>query len=100
MFSESGEGAQILKKIHLEGNEVKLYINDPLYKNVFNGIIPKVKNLEEDIDKETIILFDMSGNGDVADYFKKRGNLVYGASGFADDPGNRLSAADQSAGLP
>lgn len=82
MYSEAGEGAQILKRIEAEGNEVGLYINDPIYKSVWNGLIPKVK--PSFADAETIIIFDLSGNGDVADEFRKSGHLVYGASKFAD----------------
>lgn len=84
MYSCSGEGAQILKRIELEGNEVGLYIKDPIYQNVFDGLIRKVKSPDDFIDKKTIIIFDMSGNGDVADKWLKSGHKVFGASSFHD----------------
>lgn len=83
MYSQSGEGAQILHKIKLEGNDVGLYIKDKHYKTVFDGIVPKV-NPHSFVDAETVIIFDMSGNGSIADQYKSSGHKVYGASEFAD----------------
>src|SRR6266702_3867912 len=87
MYSESGEGAQILKKIQLEGNDVAIYINDPVYNTVFDGLLPKIQkdSIESFIDKDTIVIFDMSGNGKFADTLRTRGFLVYGGSHFADE---------------
>ena len=85
LYSCSGEGAQILKRIELEGNEVALYIKDPIYKTCFQGLLPHIDNPDSFIDKDTIIIFDMSGNGTLADTYKRKGHLVYGASSFADD---------------
>lgn len=84
MYSESGEGAQLLKRIQDEGNEVALYIDDKVYKNTFDGILHKVTTPEEFIDKNTTIIFDLSGFGEKADEYRKQGYNVYGASGFAD----------------
>jgi phosphoribosylamine---glycine ligase len=83
LFSQCGEGAQILKRIELEGNEVGLFIKDKLYSTVFDGLLPKVEP-DDFIDKNTVILFDMSGNGKIADRYKRQGLLVFGASEFAD----------------
>ena len=83
LFSQSGEGAQILKRIELEGNEVGLYIKDKLYSSVFDGLLPKVEP-DDFVDKDTVILFDMSGNGKIADSFRRKGLLVFGASEYAD----------------
>lgn len=85
LYSGFGEGSQILKRIQLEGNEVGLYIDDKIYKNVFDGLLPKVDNPESFIDKETTIIFDMSGFGSIADTWRRKGNYIYGASKFADN---------------
>lgn len=82
MFSQSGEGAQVLKRIELEGNDCELFIKDKAYKTVFNGLLEKTETPQP--DKDTVILFDMSGNGSVADTWKKQGHFVFGASSFAD----------------
>ena len=84
MYSQCGEGAQILKRIELEGNDCAIYIKDKIYSSVFDGLIRKVTNPEDFIDKDTTIIFDMSGNGSVADSWKKSGHYVYGSSSFAD----------------
>lgn len=84
MFSESGEGAGLLHRIEEEGNEVALFIVDKIYKDVYEGVVNKVKNPDEFIDKNTVIIFDMSGNGVTADRYKRSGNLVYGASDLMD----------------
>jgi len=82
MYSNAGEGAQILNKIRLEGNDVALFIKDPIYKNVFDGILDKA-DLSW-IDQDTVIIFDMSGFGKLADDLRKKGHHVYGASEFSD----------------
>ena len=84
LYSGFGEGSQILKRIEDEGNEVGLYIDDKVYKNAFDGILPKIDNPDSFIDKDTIILFDMSGFGSIADNYRKKGLHVFGASAFAD----------------
>ena len=85
LYSQCGEGAQVLKRIELEGNDCALFIKDKLYTTVFDGLIAKCTQPDSFIDKDTIILFDMSGNGSVADSYKRKGHFVYGASAFADD---------------
>jgi phosphoribosylamine--glycine ligase len=84
LYSVAGEGAQIAKRIEQEGNEVGVFIKDKLYKTVFDGLLQKVEP-ESFIDKETVIIFDLSGNGSYADTLKRKGHYVYGASSFADD---------------
>jgi len=84
MYSTSGEGAQIAKKIELEGNTVGIYIKDKVYKTVFDGLLMKVEKPDDFIDKDTVVIFDISGNGDAADSFRKRGISVYGGSSLAD----------------
>lgn len=85
MYSGYGEGSQILKKIESEGNEVAIFIKDKTYKTVFDGLLYKVDDPESFINEDTIIIFDMSGNGEKAEYFKNRGNFVFGGSKFADN---------------
>jgi phosphoribosylamine--glycine ligase len=82
MYSECGEGAGLLDRIQQEGNEVSLYIHDRIYRDVWDGLLPKV-NIPTP-DKDALILFDMSGNGATADSFRRSGHLVYGASALMD----------------
>jgi phosphoribosylamine--glycine ligase len=83
MISQCGEGAGVLHQIHQEGNDCDLYIKDEGYKTVYDGLLEKTEEIKPDDD--TIVIFDMSGNGEIADNLRKEGHLVYGASLFADD---------------
>jgi phosphoribosylamine---glycine ligase len=87
MYSSFGEGSHILMRIRNEGNDCRLYIKDKNYKNVFDGMLEKLDN-EDDIgryvDEGTVIIFDTSGNGKVADDLRKRGHRVVGGSDFCD----------------
>lgn len=83
LFSTAGEGAQILKWIQDEGNEVGIYITEKEYQGSYKGILDHVEP-DDFIDDDTVIIFDLTGNGKEADNFRKRGHLVYGASALAD----------------
>jgi phosphoribosylamine--glycine ligase len=82
MISLAGEGAGILQKIAQEENDCKLYIKDEVYKNVYDGLLEKSEDITPDID--SVIIFDNSGMGDIADTLKRAGHKVYGSSIFAD----------------
>jgi phosphoribosylamine--glycine ligase len=82
MYSECGEGAGLLSRIQDEGNDVSLYIHDRIYRDCWDGLLPKV-NIPAP-EKDAIVLFDMSGNGATADSFRRSGHLVYGASALMD----------------
>jgi phosphoribosylamine--glycine ligase len=85
LYSECGEGAEMLHRIAMEGNDCAIFIRDKIYSTVFNGILPHVDNPDVFVDKETVIIFDMSGNGKVADTYRRKGHFVYGSSSFSDD---------------
>jgi phosphoribosylamine--glycine ligase len=83
MYSESGEGAGILQRIKAEGNNTSLFIKDPIYKDVYKGILDPWDGKSNSSDE--IVIFDISGNGKIAGQFKKQGTKIYGASSFADN---------------
>jgi phosphoribosylamine---glycine ligase len=85
LYSQSGEGCGLLSRIAQDGNEVCAFIKDGIYKTVYDGIIAKTDTPDSFIDADTIIVFDMSGNGKIADRYRRNGHLVYGASKFADE---------------
>ena len=82
MYSAYGEGSHILKMIANEGNQVELYIKDPAYRVVWDGLLPKVKKFAP--TKDDVVLFDFSGNGKLADELIAAGIPTLGASRFAD----------------
>lgn len=83
LVSKCGEGAGLLSKIKDEGNDVRMYIKEKDYKSVYKSILDQVHLKSPWIDKNTIVIFDSSGMGSVADEFKKT-NSIIGASSFHD----------------
>lgn len=84
LISKAGEGAGLLYKIKEEGNDVRMHIQEADYRTCWNGIIEQYPHQSSWIDKETVIIFDSSGMGGIADKFKKAGFLVFGGSSWAD----------------
>src|SRR5438552_11533151 len=84
MISKCGEGAHLLHKIMEEGNDVRICIQEQDYKDVWQGILTQTNIGSSWIDSDTIIVFDSSGMGGIADYFRKRGHYVFGGSSWAD----------------
>ena len=82
LISNCGEGSHILKMIQDEGNDVRLYIKEPGYQDVWDGLLPKAKKI--DPKKDEVVIFDFSGFGKLADKLKKSGVPIVGASSFAD----------------
>jgi phosphoribosylamine--glycine ligase len=82
MVSEDGIGAHVLKMIENEGNEVSLYIKRPDCRDMWDGLLPKVKKVNP--TKDTVVIFDTSGFGKLADKLARAGIPVVGGSAFAD----------------
>lgn len=82
MISVAGEGAGILKQIQDEGNDCRILIQEETYKDVYDGILEKCNEVDPDDDE--IILFDMSGNGELADELRDEDYKVFGGSEFSD----------------
>src|SRR5207253_9224176 len=84
MISKCGEGAHLLHKIMEEGNDVRICIQEHDYRDVWQGILTRTNVGSSWIDGDKIIIFDSSGMGRIADYFRKRGAHVFGGSSWAD----------------
>lgn len=82
LISKCGEGAGLLYRIMQEGNSCRIWIREPDYSTVYDGILEKAEDKYPDDDE--IVIFDSSGMGDFADYLKASGRKVLGASRFAD----------------
>ena len=83
LISKCGEGAGLLSKIKDEGNDVRMYVKEKDYASVYKGIIDQCSLSSSWIDDDTVIIFDSSGMGKIADQLKKT-NKVLGASAFHD----------------
>jgi len=71
-------------KIKNEGNEVKLYIEDKMQKDVCDGFVDKIDKWEDFKDWSDIIVFDDISFGTLAEKLRKEGKLVIGGSTYTD----------------
>jgi phosphoribosylamine-glycine ligase len=83
LVSKFGEGLHLLWQIACEGNGVEAYLTEKGKEELWQGILPRAESLP--LDREAIYIFDMSGNGPLADKLLRQGYYVIGGSGFADD---------------
>jgi phosphoribosylamine---glycine ligase len=75
--------ADIARRLHEEGNEVKLYIDDATQKKCFDGLVPKTNNWQQELDwvgKDGLIVFDDVGFGAEQDKLRASGYTVFGGS--------------------
>ncbi|MEZ4211227.1 MAG: hypothetical protein R3B39_02990 [Candidatus Paceibacterota bacterium] len=80
-------GGDLARKLHEEGNEVKLFIGDLKSKKNLDGIVPKTENWELELDwvkEDGLIVFDDIGYGETQDYLRKEGFNVFGGSAEAE----------------
>lgn len=80
-------GGDLARKLYVEGNDVKLFIENPESKNSLDGIVPKTENWELELDwvKENgLVIFDDIGYGETQDYLRKEGFNVFGGSAEAE----------------
>jgi len=84
LISKSADGLGLAFRIKEEGNDVSFYLKDEKAKHLYEGILPRVDNPVEGIDKDTIVIVDMVGWGKEVDALRKTGFKVYGASTIAD----------------
>ena len=88
IVSETGDGLGFAYRLVTEGQDVRFWVRNADAKSVGDGMVPKVGDLEDLVhdaspDKD-IFVFDVSGNGVVADHLSDRGFEVIGASLLAD----------------
>lgn len=85
IYSISGDGAGLAFKLAEEGHDVCIYIKEPFFRPIGEGMFDHVKNLNEGLaSNPDLIIFDMSGDGEVADKLRAKGFSVMGSSAFAD----------------
>lgn len=95
MISNCGEGAGILYRLMLEGNNVKLWTKNKTYKNCWQGILPRVNNYSELLGGDYFILFDTVGFGSINELCKRSNIRSFGGSNFADKlEGDRKFGSD------
>ena len=85
VISDGGDGCGLAVRLRQEGNEVWIWFKDPQNKRQLDGIIPRVRSVEEGTRKSPdVIVFDMSKMGTMADKLRSQGHLVVGGGEWHD----------------
>lgn len=86
--TRDGLATDLARQIKNSGHEVKLFVKDIRLKNIFDGIIEKTDNWENELDwvgKSGLIVFDDNGFGLEQEKLRERGYSVFGGNKAADD---------------
>lgn len=85
IYSLEGDSAGLAYQMHREGASVDLFIKNKWARRSMEGIVPHVETLEEGLkNKPDYILFDLNGDGAVADKLRSDGWKVINGSKMAD----------------
>ncbi len=84
MVSDDGAGCGLALRIAEEGNEIAVAIMDPFGMHSCDGLVQKVEEYSFAIDEDTVLIFDSTGMGMMADAFSKAGFPVVGGSSLMD----------------
>lgn len=85
VVSDGGDGLGLVWRLQQEGHDVTVYIKDPHMQECYEGMCKHVEEIEDGLDEDTLIVFDMVGFGRIADRLRDDGYKVIGGSKFADD---------------
>lgn len=83
--SRWGDSLDIAYATHLEGNDVKLYIEYKPCREIGTGFVPKVKNWEKHVEWADVIIFDYTGYGKIASELRAAGKYVFGGTEYTDN---------------
>ena len=84
MVSDDGAGCGLALRIAEEGNEIAVAIEDPFGLHVCDGLVQKIESRKFTPDKDTVIIFDSTGMGWMADHFARAGYPVCCGSSLMD----------------
>ncbi len=82
--SRWGESLDIAYTTQLEGNSVKMFIEDKPSKEIGYGFITKVQDWKKHIAWADIIIFDYTGYGNICKELRASGKVVFGGSEYTD----------------
>lgn len=79
VLSERGDAAGLAFRLKEEGNEVWLHIREQFAKPTLRGLVDQVQTPGEGLSKKPeVVLFDMVGEGKLAESYRKMGFKVLG----------------------
>ena len=85
IHSQAGDIGGVALQMVKEGATVDLFIKEKSYRRSMEGLVPHVDSIEEGLrNKPDLVLFDLNGDGELADKIRKDGYKVIGSSVMAD----------------
>jgi phosphoribosylamine-glycine ligase len=84
VHSYQGDGVPLALRLEQEGHDTLLYVHDPKYRPLAANLVEHVDDPVEVVDDVDVVLFDMVGNGALADSWTEAGIAVLGGSRFRD----------------
>jgi len=84
LISRFGDGLGLAWRLSQTGHDVDFYITEPASERLYAGLLKRVDRWNKDLTAETVVLFDMSGHGKIADSIRQTGHKVYGGGGLND----------------
>lgn len=82
MLSRYGDGADILFRVGLDGNKIKLWIEEEKYAGNFDGLVPKVKTWQEAARWADVAVFDNNSQPHIWAQLQKMKVPCFGGSEF------------------
>jgi len=86
-ISKDFSGSGLCLRLHREGNEVRAFVEDPLYGQVLDGLVEKVASLDDGfawVGRDGLIVVDDVGFGELQDRLRADGYAVVGGSAGGD----------------
>ena len=83
-ISRWGEALDIAYATLLEGNDVKMFVEDKYSKEIGYGFVKKVTHWEKHVDWADVIIFDYTGYGKICEDLRAKGKIVFGGSEYTD----------------
>lgn len=86
-ISRDFSGAGLCVRLLREGNEVRAYVADPLYRQILDGLVTKEASLDDGVvwvGHDGLIVVDDIGFGEMQDRWRTQGYAVVGGSAGGD----------------
>lgn len=84
LISKDGDGVGLAHKLALEGNDVLVYIQDPKFSKVGEGMFRRVSSWRPYVEEVDFVFCDMVGLGGFSKALNRMGKPYFGCSEIAD----------------
>ncbi len=84
IVSNEADGEDIAYQLKKEGNDVKLFIQNPAERDVLDGVVDKIDDWESEKNWADIIIFDYTSFGFRQNELRQQGFKVIGGSYLGD----------------